>query len=250
MSASAPTALTRDGAFYPPLLRVIPDPPGTLYVRGALSPRPYVACVGTREPSPFGVEVTRRLVTALVARGYGIVSGLALGVDTVAHRAALAAGGHTVAVLAHGLDTVYPGVNRDLAEEILAAGGALVSEQPERTSPSPRTFVQRNRIQSGLSLATIVMQTDLAGGSMHTARFALVQDRLLFVPVPPRGPHRDAAKSRGIVALAEWSTARLLPHLRTSMADGQRLTSRARLAIPIHGREDYDMMFEQIEGAR
>lgn len=240
--------LVHGAAFYPLLLRAVPDAPPTLYVRGTLAPRPCVACVGTREPSAFGVEVTRRIVRALVARGYGIVSGLALGVDTVAHRTALEAGGYTIAVLAHGLDSVYPAANRELAKEIVAAGGALVGEHPDQTSPSPRSFVRRNRIQSGLALATVVMQTDLAGGTMHTARFALVQGRPLFVPVPPPGVHRDAPKSRGIVALAEWSTARLLPHLRTSAAEGAALAKRLRLAVPIRGREDYAMMFETIEG--
>lgn len=240
-------ALIHDAAFYPSLLRTIPDPPPTLYVRGELAPKRCVACVGTREPSAFGIEVTRRIVRALVARGYGIVSGLASGVDTVAHRTALEAGGYTIAVLAHGLDSVYPAANRELAKEILAAGGALVGEHPDQTSPSPRSFVRRNRIQSGLSLGTIVMQTDLAGGSMHTARFTLVQGRKLFVPVPPAGPHRDAPKSRGIVALAEWSTARLLPHLRTDYAQSKALADRPRLATAIHGREDYEMMFEALE---
>ena len=125
------------------------------------------------------------------------VSGLALGVDTLCHEAALEAGGHTVAILANGLDSVYPGQNRELAARILAAGGALLSEQPLGAPALPRNLVARDRLQSGMSAATIVMQTDLIGGTMHTVRYAVLQGRPLIAPVP-QGTHADAPKSRGI----------------------------------------------------
>jgi DNA processing protein len=170
---------------YPTLLRSVPDSPPVLYVKGHLrAGSRQVACIGTREPSRFGTAVTRRLVALLVEHRWGIVSGLARGIDAVSHRAALAGDGYTVAVLGSGLDKVSPAENRALAEEIVERGGALVSEQPFGVPGRPVNQIRGCRLQSGLSVATIVMQTDLAGGSMHTVRSALAQGRLLVAPVP------------------------------------------------------------------
>lgn len=132
--------------------------------------------------------MTQRIVEQLVNADWTIVSGLALGIDSVAHAATLGKKGRAIAVLAGGLDNVYPKENTRLAEEILASGGALVSEQPFGVPAIPRNLIQRDRLQSGLSVGTFVMQTDVKGGSMHTVRYTLQQERLLFAPVPQGAP--------------------------------------------------------------
>lgn len=239
-------------ADYPELLRAIPDRPPVLFVRGVLpTSRRVVACIGTREPSRFGTEVARRLTGLVAEKGYSVVSGLALGVDTLAHEAALDARGHTVAVLANGLETVYPRKNARLAERILDAGGALVSEQPFGTPAIPRNLVARDRLQSGLSLATFVMQTDVVGGSMHTVRFTLMQRRLLFAPVPG-GEHAEEPKSQGILALVQ---AHGPEFARVISAEGEyeallrREFSGRPAASPIRGREDYDAVLRLLAAA-
>lgn len=237
---------------YPVHLRELPDRPPVVYVRGTLpgSPR-TVACIGTREPSHFGHKATRGIVEFLSERGWSIVSGLALGVDTLAHETALAAGGHTVAVLANGLDGVYPKKNAGLADRILDAGGAWLSEQPFGTPAIPRNLVQRDRLQSGMSLGTVVMQTDVVGGSMHTVRFTLLQRRQLFAPVP-QGAHADETKSRGILALTKRSGAELsrLLEARGDYADLLNTEfSRRPVAVPLASRDDYDVLFEKLEQA-
>jgi DNA processing protein len=186
---------------YPVLLPAIPDHPAVLFVKGTLRKGPRnVACVGTRDPSAFGLQVTRRIVDVLAGAGWAIVSGLAVGVDTEAHETALDRAAYTIAIVPAGLERIYPRENARLAERILASGGALISEQRFGTAATPRNLVQRDRLQSGMSLATVVMQTGLVGGSMHTVRFALEQRRLLFAPVPPPG-HAADPKSKGIMAL-------------------------------------------------
>jgi DNA processing protein len=186
---------------YPVLLRAIPDPPAVLFVKGTLKEGPRnVACIGTREPSAFGLQATRRIVDVLAGAGWAIVSGLAVGVDTEAHETALDRAAYTVAIVPAGLERIYPRQNAGLADRILASGGALISEQRFGTAATPRNLVQRDRLQSGMSVATVVMQTGLVGGSMHTVRFALEQRRLLFAPVPPPN-HAGDPKSRGIMAL-------------------------------------------------
>lgn len=167
---------------YPPLLRQIPDPPVVIYVKGDvhLLHKKGIAVVGTRKVSVSGTRLTQ-LVSGFVAkRGYTVVSGLALGVDALAHEAALEASGLTVAVLAHGLDTVSPASNRKLAERILLSGGVLMSEHPPGFPARPAEFVRRNRLQSGLSLGSIVVESGVEGGSMHQARFTKAQGRRLM----------------------------------------------------------------------
>lgn len=227
---------------FPPLLRALPDAPLVLYVKGELrSDLRNVACIGTRDPSEFGVEVTHRLVALLVKDGWGIVSGLAKGIDTHSHRAALDHGGYTVSVLANGLDKVYPSENRGLADEIIERGGAVISEQPFGVPATPSNLVQRDRLQSGMSIATVVMQTDLKGGSMHTVRYTLSQGRLLVAPVP-RGRHAGEEKSRGILALTEHTGASLAEILNASGDYRDLLVRRfakAAPAFPVRSRSDY-----------
>jgi DNA processing protein len=201
--------LTESDASFPQNLKMADDRPLILYVKGSLSPDwKSMACIGTREPSSIGHQLATRITKTLVENGWSVISGLALGTDTICHEAALDGGGHTVAVLANGLDMVYPDQNRQLAARILENGGALVSEQPFGERAVPRHLVQRDRIQSGLSVGVTVMQTDIVGGSMHTLRYALMQNRKLFSPLP-KGEFRTHPKSRGNVALTEDSGAGL-----------------------------------------
>ena len=185
-------------ADYPPLLREIADPPLLLYVIGrreALA-SPQLAIVGSRNPSPMGRENAQAFAKSLAGAGLAITSGLALGVDGAAHRGALAAGGHTIAVTGTGLDRVYPARHRELAHAI-AARGALVSEFPLGTSPRPENFPRRNRLISGLSLGTLVVEAALQSGSLITARLAAEQGREVFAI--PGSIH--APQARGCHAL-------------------------------------------------
>jgi DNA processing protein len=169
---------------YPAALSTIPDPPPVLWTRGqvdALS-APAVAIVGSRAASPYGLAVAEQLAGDLAACGLVIVSGLARGVDSAAHRGALAAGGITVAVLGSGVDVIYPAEHASLSNAIEAAG-ALVSELAPGTAPRPRFFPLRNRIISGLSRAVVVIEASEKSGSLITARCALDQGRdVLAVP--------------------------------------------------------------------
>jgi DNA processing protein len=210
-----------------------------------------VACIGTREPSTFGLQVTRRIVEVLTSAGWSIVSGLAVGVDTEAHKSALDCGGHTVAILANGLDHVYPKANQRLAEQILEAGGAVISEQRFAVPPAARNLVQRDRLQSGMSQATIVMQTDIIGGSMHTVRFTLQQGRLLFAPVP-QGRHAEEAKSRGILALTQQDGAALASSIARDPTYAALLRGKFRDVPPamgLKGKDDYELMLQKLEEA-
>ena len=180
---------------YPPLLKEIFDPPIVLYVRQTDwdARMPHLAVVGTRRPSPYGLYAAERLGLELAGRGIAVVSGLARGIDTAAHRGALSAG-RTVAVLGTGIDRVYPAENRQLAE-LIGRKGALLSEFPLGTPPLPRNFPLRNRLLAGLTLGTVVVEARQRSGSLITARLALEANREVFaVPGPidsPRstGPH-------------------------------------------------------------
>ena len=165
---------------YPARLRGIPDPPAVLFVRGdadGLHANKSLAVVGTREPTSYGRTVALRSARNATKAGYVIVSGLARGCDAFAHEGCLEAGGIGVAVLAHGLDKVYPAANRGLAERLLENGGCLASEYPVGTAPIRAAFAERDRLQSGLSCAILVIETAVRGGTMHTVRFARKQGR-------------------------------------------------------------------------
>src|SRR5215210_6630341 len=175
--------LALDDGAYPALLREIPDPPVTLYVRGewrACLEAPCVGVVGSRRCSTYGQNVAAQLARELAARGVTIVSGLARGVDAAGHRGALEAGGRTAAVLGTGIDEVYPRDHRRLADEILEKGGALVTQFPLGTPPVAENFPYRNRIISGLSLGVVVVEASELSGSLITARLALEQGREVF----------------------------------------------------------------------
>lgn len=171
---------------YPTLLSATKDDPYILFVKGTLfqTPEKSVAIIGTRQPTKHGEMITRRITDFFCGQHWSIVSGLALGCDGIAHRAAIEAGGHTVAVLAHGLQTVAPSQHRKLAEEILNSGGALVSEYRFGQGALPTQFVKRDRTQAGLSQGVVMIQSDLKGGSLHASRAALDYERWLAVPYP------------------------------------------------------------------
>jgi DNA processing protein len=182
---------------YPPLLREIPDPPEALFVRGRLDlSGPMVALVGTRAATAYGLRTARRLAAELAANGVTVVSGLAIGIDAAAHAGAVAAG-RTVAVLGAGLDHVGPASNRRLAEQIVEHGGALISEYLPATPPAAGQFPARNRIVSGMSHATVVIEAPLRSGALITADLALEQGReVMAVPGPI-----DQVQSAGALAL-------------------------------------------------
>jgi len=178
------STLTLEDDAYPANLREIADPPPVLFVRGALTGQDAlaVALVGTRRATAYGTAVAERLATDLAAAGVTVVSGLARGVDTAAHRAAVDAGGRTLAVLGNGLDQVYPPSNTQLAERIVHSG-ALVSEFPPGTPPDAINFPRRNRIIAGLSRVTVIIEAGDRSGALITADFALEQGReVLAVP--------------------------------------------------------------------
>jgi DNA processing protein len=169
---------------YPANLRQIADPPPVLFIRGKLAAQDdqAVALVGTRRASDYGRAVADRLARDLAAAGITVISGLARGVDTAAHRAALHAGGRTIAVLGHGLDQVYPPENTGLAGEIVDTGrGGLVSELGPGVPPDAVNFPRRNRIIAGLAKATVIVEAGERSGALITADFALEQGREVFV---------------------------------------------------------------------
>ncbi len=179
------SVLSIDDENYPNLLKEIYDPPALLYYRGNLNKETFsspLAVVGSRRPSLYGRQVSQEIVAPLAKAGVTIVSGLALGIDAMAHSITLTEGGKTVAVLGSGLDQahIYPVQNRHLAEQIIANDGAVISEFPIGTLPLRFNFPIRNRIISGLSLATLVVEATEDSGSLITARSALEQNREVF----------------------------------------------------------------------
>ncbi len=187
--------LIEDDEDYPGNLREIYDPPLVLYVRGKLLPRDNkgIAVVGSRETSNYGLEAAKKLSYQMAFSGVTVVSGLARGIDTAAHQGALAAKGRTVAVIGAGLNQIYPPENQALADKIIEAGAAIISEFPMNAKPTPQNFPMRNRIVSGMSMGTLVVEADLRSGALITARMALDQGKLLFA-VPGR---IDSLRSRG-----------------------------------------------------
>ena len=186
------TVLTPDTPGYPGLLGQIDSPPDPLYISGNIIPADdlAVAIVGARTPTPYGISMAGKIARGLV------VSGMARGIDTAAHRAVLKAGGRTVGVLGCGLDLDYPRGSEKLREQT-SLHGALVSEFPKGTHPLPRNFPARNRIISGMSLAVVVVEAGKRSGSLITARWALDQGREV-VAVPGRA---DCTMSEGPLAL-------------------------------------------------
>ena len=181
-TAAGVEIVTIDDSCYPQQLKQIYDPPLVLYVRGQVKviSQPGIALVGTRHPTPYGSGMAERLACDLAAHGLVIISGMARGVDTAGHRGAIAAKGKTVAVFGTGIDVIYPKENSRLSEQILALGGALISEFPIGTSAFPQNFPIRNRIISGMSVGVLVVEAAEYSGTRITARCALEQNRDVF----------------------------------------------------------------------
>jgi len=230
MKPSGPTVLPGKGVatldladeHYPAWLRTIPDPPPVLYCDGSMEPgdRQAVAIVGSRQATPYGLRVTDALARELSALGFTIVSGFARGIDAAAHRAALASGGRTVAVLGCGLDVDYPSGHASLRTEI-AGSGAVLTEFAPGTAPFATNFPRRNRIISGLALGVVVVEASEDSGSLITARLALEQGREVFaVPGPidaptSRGPHGLLKQGAKLVETVDDIVEELLPQLET-----------------------------------
>lgn len=223
---------------YPALLRATQDDPFLLFVRGSLAPNPEnsVAVIGTREPTRHGKIVAERIASFFVDNQWSVVSGLALGCDALAHEATLQAGGHTVAVLAHGLQTIAPARHKKLAQQILDGGGALVSEYPFGKEPLPQNFVKRDRTQAGLSRGVVMIQSDLKGGSLHASRAAIDYGRWLAVP---RATERDAEagepKVQANLLLAGDEVASKADLLRCAPTELAHI-------IMLNSRDDYEKM--------
>ena len=212
--------IIRGHNFFQPL-KQLTHTPTTLYIKGQLPEGrpPVIAIVGTRKPTPYGKEVTFQLAYNLAKKGVIIVSGLAYGIDATAHKATLEAGGTTIAVLANGLDTVYPVAHQRLAREILNGGGALLSEYPSGTGARQFQFLARNRIVSGLADAVIVTEAGERSGTLSTVNHALDQNKEVFA-VPGNitsllsiGPNRLIQQGAHPVLKAEDILAVIAPHL-------------------------------------
>jgi DNA processing protein len=187
------SVLTPEDAAYPERLREIYDPPAVLWIRGdvGLLSRPGIAVVGTRQPSPYGAGMAELLSRDLANRRVVILSGMARGVDTAAHKGAIEAGGKTVAVWGTGIDVIYPKENKKLAEQIVATGGTIVSEYPLGTFPAPQNFPIRNRILSGMSVGVLVIEAAEYSGTRITARCAMEQNRDVYA-VPGNVTNKNA----------------------------------------------------------
>jgi DNA processing protein len=219
--------ITLEDRAYPPLLKAIHDAPPLLFIRGepAQLQNPQLAMVGSRNPSVVGRETAFDFARTLAGAGLVVSSGLAQGIDTASHEGALDSGGQTIAVFGTGLDRVYPARNRKLAHAIVEQGGALVSEYPPGVEPLAANFPRRNRIISGLSLGTLVVEAALRSGSLITARFASEQGREVFA-IPgsihnplARGCHQLIRQGAKLVETAQDVLEELAPQLRAAIAE-------------------------------
>lgn len=235
--------ITEEDHRYPEQLRKIPDAPLYLYVRGTLTPDDgnAIAIVGTRRPTQYGLTMTRRIAHALASAGCTIISGMARGIDTSAHRGALAAQGRTIAVLGSGIDVPYPPENRGLMNEIIESGrGAVISENPFGTQPEPGYFPARNRIISGLAHGTVIIEASSDSGSLITADYTVKQGRKLFAvpgnigsPVS-RGPNNLIRQGAVLVECAQD----ILSAIPGARMDADPKNSRSETSIVLTDEED------------
>ncbi len=196
---------------YPYYLRKIYDPPVCLFTRGYILPEDEnaIAIVGTRNPTRYGIKVTEQLISDLIQYKITIVSGLARGIDTIAHKTTLQKQGRTIAVLGSGLDYIYPAENKSLFFSI-PENGCILTEYSFGTKPDAINFPRRNRIISGLSLGSVIIETDVTGGAMLTAKYALDQNREVFA-VPG---NIDAKQSHGTNYLIQTGQAKLITNAK------------------------------------
>lgn len=223
---------------YPHLLRRTKDDPFVLFVKGVAhsDSKKSVAIIGTREPTCHGEVIAQRISEYFVEEGWSVVSGLALGCDAIAHKAVVQAKGHTVAVLAHGLHTVAPAGNKGLARDILDSGGLLVSAFPFGIDPRPQHFVKRDLTQAGLAAGVVLIQSDLAGGSLHASRASLKYGRWLAVPEPTvQDKKANAPKIQANMLIATGSSEEVVSFLKCEEKDLSRL-------VLLKSKEDYGRM--------
>lgn len=228
---------------YPRLLSATKDAPFILYVKGALATNPErsVAVIGTREPTAHGVLIATRITQFFAEQNWSIVSGLAIGCDGIAHQAALDVGAHTVAVLAHGLHMIAPARHKKLAQDILDAGGALISEYPFGQNVQNQQYVKRDRTQAGMAQGVVMIQSDIKGGSLHASRASLEYGRWLAVPYPTdRDRDYGELKVQANLLIADGNNSDRADLLRCS-------TSALKQIILLRSREDYVRMIETTE---
>lgn len=231
-------------AEYPSALRSIPNnPPAVLWVRGRIPDlAKAVAVIGTRNPDDYGSAVARRLGRRAAERGIPVVSGLALGCDTAAHEGCLEGGGLAVAFLGGNLLDPQPRTNRALARAILETGGALITEVEPNVEVRPNQLVERDRLQCGSSRATIVVQTAIPGGTLHTARFTLEQNRILAVVEPPSHAAESWAGNKALLsvppnfAALKWDKHKLL----------QRVSGPTPATVCLTDKQSVDALLERI----
>jgi len=226
--------ITADSAEYPDSLRNTPDPPLFLYVKGALQPGDSnaVAIVGTRKPTHYGTSVTRKMAGELAMAGFTIISGMARGIDTQAHKGALAAQGRTIAVLGCGIDVVYPPENKALMEDISRCG-AVITENAFGTQPESGYFPARNRIISGLARGTVIIEAAEDSGSLITAAYTREQGRRLFA-VPGNIGSLTSKGTNSLIkqgAVLVEGAADILSDLGTNRADERKAPERALPAL-------------------
>ena len=238
---------------YPAYLKKIYDPPPFLFVRGNFTDNDTcsIAIVGTRSPSAYGTQMTERFSSALAKLGLPIISGLARGVDTSAHSAALKAGGRTIAILGSGVDVIYPPENKHLCERIIAQG-ALASEFVMGTTPDAGNFPRRNRIISGIAIATLVVETGIEGGAMITATTACDQNRDIFaIPSAVNDKRRSGTNlliKQGRAILTESVddiVAELGPRLRNVLGVRKEFKREAPPDLTVFEQHVYDTLGDE-----
>ena len=240
VAAVGASLITLEDESYPRLLRTLPDRPVLLYMRGAIAPgnESALAVVGTRKSSLYGRNVASQLSGQLARHGVTIISGLAHGIDAAAHQGALDAGGKTVAVVATGIDRVYPRENTELAAEI-AAKGAIITEKPLGAKPLGKNFPQRNRIISGLSLGVLVAEAPIKSGALNTVAHAIEQGRDVFAV-----PHNIFSLSGGGGNILIQEGAKLVARIDDILEEIQishinvETSSRAQEIQPANAAED------------
>ena len=237
LARAGAVAITWADAAYPARLRTIPDPPVGLFVRGTIEPADdlAIAVVGARRAGEYGRRVAAELARGLAQAGITVVSGLAAGIDAAGHRGALDAGGRTLAVMATGVDRLYPAWHRELARDV-SGQGALITEFPCGTSPRQFHFPQRNRIIAGLTVGTVVVEAAEGSGSLITAGFAMEQGREVFaVPGPigtanHRGCHRLIQQGATLVTSVDDILDTVAPALRGRVAAARAAIEQASLS--------------------
>lgn len=226
---------------YPSLLKEISIPPSPLYFLGELPKKKdvLVSIVGTRKATRDGLLLARQIGRDLAKAGITVVSGLALGIDGAAHEGVISAGGKTIAVLAVGLDSVYPRTHENLARNILETGGAIISEYPEGTPALQHQFLERNRIVSGLCIATVVIEAPIHSGALVTARFALEQGRELFVAPGPVS-HRNYDGAHMLLR----NGARIITSAADILEDLENIIANYQLYLPISPKKEISLTFK------